>query len=245
MNIAREMMEKIDSLSLRERAAVFLAILAVIFFIWDSYLMNSLNNHERRIRSQLQQKQAEQTALNAELEQLIGQIRHDPNVQQRDRLESLRRQLEETREEVLGTTRQLVAPGRMAGILENVLARTEGLDLIEVRGLGRSPLLDEQAMAGSQEERGTAGGNGGADEDMDPEADPGQQARALSQAWKHGLRIVFNGSFMATLEYVRDLESLENTFIWDELELEITDYPQGRASITVYTISLDKAWIGA
>ncbi len=72
-----------------------------------------------------------------------------------------------------------------------------------------------------------------------------EEQRVLGNAYRHGLRIVFNGSYMSTLAYVKELESLENEFIWDNLKFEITEYPDGKVSITVFTLSLDRNWIAS
>jgi len=43
---------------------------------------------------------------------------------------------------------------------------------------------------------------------------------------------------------MRELESLEWRFFWDNLEYEVIEYPRGLITFTLYTISLDKDWIG-
>lgn len=236
MKFISAIIARIDDLSVRERAAVFIAILAVIFFIWDSYLMASLDRRETTLKTQLQQKQSEQAALNAELQILISDRQEDPNKQNREKLESLRKQLAEIKTEVKKSTTHLISPGRMAVVLENVLNKTRGLELVEVRGLGSSPLVsgDKEASkeSSSNETRGDA------DKHTEGEGE-------IADAYKHGLRIVFNGNFMSTLEYIKELEALDNEFIWDNLKFEIIEYPDGQVSITVFTLSLGRNWIGA
>lgn len=234
MKFFTELMDRIDALSLRERGAIFVAVLAVMFFIWDSYLMTDIKNSEHAIKAQLQQKQAERMALNVELQDLISNVQEDPNALNRKKLEMLRGELDKVKADVLKSTEQLVSPGRMAGILENVLAKTGGLDLLEVKGLGSTALLPVPGEKGGDK---PAGGQVG---EESAGAGPGE----LSNAYKHGLRIVFNGSYMSTLEYVRKLEELNSGFLWDSLELRVEDYPESRVAITVYTLSLDDDWIG-
>ena len=148
MAFITKLMDWIDNLTLRERAAIFIAVIAVMFFIWDSYLMNDIKNSERNIKAQMQQKQAQRMVLNTELQELISERQQDPNAANRKKLEMLRAKLKQVKSEVLETTQRLVPPGKMARILENVLARTRGLDLVEVKGLGSSPLLKTEKKAG-------------------------------------------------------------------------------------------------
>lgn len=236
MNSISDIMAKIDDLSVRERAAVFIAILAVAFFIWDSYLMASLDSREKTLKTQLQQKQSEQTALNAELQILIAGHQEDPNRENREKLASLRTELDEIKAEVMKSTKHLISPDRMAVVLENVLNKTRGLELVEVKGLGASPLVSRGKQAGKV----SAGDKPVVGNSKDTEENSG-----FGNAYKHGLRIVFNGSFKSTLDYIRELEALDNEFIWDNLKFEITEYPDGQVSITVFTLSLDRRWIGA
>ena len=73
---------------------------------------------------------------------------------------------------------------------------------------------------------------------------PKAEGDELENAYKHGLRIEFEGDYMTTLDYIRGLESLELRFLWDSLEFQVEEYPRSRVSITVFTLSLDQDWIG-
>jgi len=232
MNFINEIMNWVDALTLRERAAIFIAVLAVIFFVWQNVLMSDITIRERDIRAQLQQKQAVRMGLNLELQELISKAKADPDALKKKKLEMLRAQLARVREDVVQSTRNLVSPEKMAGVLESVLARTQGLDLVAVKGLGSSALLD------------SGGDKDKAAQDKTARQVTGAAPDIVKNAYKHGLKIVFNGSYMSTLAYVRKLEELNSGFLWDSLELEVKDYPQAQASITVYTLSLDDNWIG-
>lgn len=232
MNPLNEIMNRIDALTLRERVAVFIAVLAVIFFVWQNVLMSDITIRERDIKARLQQKQAERMGLNLELQELISKAKADPDALKKKKLQMLRAQVARVRENVVQSTRNLVSPERMAGLLESVLARTQGLDLVAVKGLGSSALLDSGSDKGKKVQDKKAG------------ADTGTAADIVKNAYKHGLKIVFNGSYMSTLDYMRKLEELNSGFLWDSLELEVKDYPHAQASITVYTLSLDDNWIG-
>lgn len=235
MDLITKLTDWIDALTLRERAAIFLAVIAVMFFVWNTYLMADIKNSERDIKAQIQKKRAERMALNAELQELISKTREGPNAANRKKLEMLRAKLAQVKSQVLESTQRLVPPAKMAGVLESVLARTRGLKLVEVKGLGSSPLLKTGKKADK------SGGKG-----EEAAADNASKAspKDLTNAYRHGLRIVFDGSYMATLEYLRRLEELNSGFLWDSLEFKVKEYPEAEAAITVYTLSLDDNWIG-
>jgi MSHA biogenesis protein MshJ len=58
------------------------------------------------------------------------------------------------------------------------------------------------------------------------------------------VHIVVSGTYLQAVAYLRDLEKLPRKVFWDELEIVVGDYPQAEISLTVYTLSHRKGWIG-
>ncbi|MBM2830836.1 MAG: hypothetical protein HW411_1626 [Gammaproteobacteria bacterium] len=222
---------KIDNLSIRERAAVLLGILAVLYTGWNTLLMQPLENQRKIITSELQQKQATQVGLNMQIQKIIEDGRKDPNLENQEKLAALKSEIMKIKETIQASTAHLVSPKNMAKILETVLHKTKGLDLVEIKGLGVNPLIDKAGIEQIQETEGQK-------EENEKPSDTN-----MGNAYKHGLKIEFEGDYMATLDYLRELESLEWKFFWDRFELEVKEYPQSRATIQVFTLSLDKNWI--
>lgn len=216
--------QKIDSLTVRERAMILLAILAVIFFLWDTFLMSPLDIRQKRLQAELDAKRAELNALNIEFGQLAMKQNQDPNAAMRVELETLREELAQLDENIQATAENLVEPARMPELLRSVINKTQGLRLTNLQGLGVTPLLE--AGDGKQKAGETESGE-------------------LAMAYKHGMQIRFRGDYLQTLEYLRQLEALQWGFVWDSIELEIKDYPQSQAGIRLYTLSLVKDWIKA
>ena len=63
--------------------------------------------------------------------------------------------------------------------------------------------------------------------------------------YRHGLEIEFEGSYLACLEYLQQLEALPWRFYWQFLEIEVLEYPRNRIRLEVSTLSPDEEWIGA
>ncbi len=63
--------------------------------------------------------------------------------------------------------------------------------------------------------------------------------------YRHGLEIEFEGSYLACLEYLQEIEALPWRFYWQRLELEVLEYPRNRIRLEVSTLSPDEEWIGA
>ncbi len=235
MEQIRAWLNRIDSLSIRERGLILAGVIFLLFTVWDMLFMQPQAAQEQRVLAQLQLKQAEQTALNARLQKLIMENRGDPDAINRQRLAGLRRQLDEIESSVRESAVHLVSPQNMAVILQTILNRSHGLELTAIRGLGASPLLGGTARQQPADDAAD-GGTG----NVIMAGDAGE----LDNAFRHGLVITFEGDYMSTLAYMRELESLEWRFFWDNLEYEVIEYPRGRISFTLYTLSLDKNWIG-
>ncbi len=63
--------------------------------------------------------------------------------------------------------------------------------------------------------------------------------------YRHGLEIEFEGSYLACLEYLQEIEALPWRFYWQYLDIEVLEYPRNRIRLEVSTLSPDEEWIGA
>jgi len=228
MEMLKALQNKIDDLSLRERAIVQFGIIAVIYFMCDLFLLEPLAIQQQRVISEIGQNSAELMELTVQMGQIIEESTTDPNAVNKKKLKQLKQELARLDADLQMTTAQLVPPKEMTKLLEMVLRRTEGLRLYKVNSLGTAPLFaNEKAEATSSSDSGA------------------QENRMVTTAYKHGLRIEFSGDFGGTLNYLRKLEELEWKFFWDEIEFKVNEYPESVSSISVFTISMNEGWIGA
>jgi len=63
--------------------------------------------------------------------------------------------------------------------------------------------------------------------------------------YRHGLEIELEGSYLACLEYLEQIEDLPWRFYWQLLDIEVLEYPRNRIRLEVSTLSPDVEWIGA
>ena len=80
---------------------------------------------------------------------------------------------------------------------------------------------------------------------LSPEALSASADGRTATFYKHGLEIEFEGSYLACLDYLEDIEALPWRFYWQVLELRVLEYPKNRIRLEVSTLSLDEEWIGA
>lgn len=226
----KQLSDRIDALSVRERAIIFLGLIAVLFSLWDALLSTPLANEQKALIAELNSKNSERLVLNTRMQALIESSQQDPDAENRKRLQLLRDKLSALESELAASTRNLVSPEEMPVLLESMLMQTRGLSLNSLKSLGVKPLVEQDEKQQSSAAPSDAGNN--------------VNANNISSAYKHGLRIEFDGDYFSTMAYLKKLEELEWGFFWDNFTLSVQDYPATNAAIEIFTLSLSKNWIG-
>lgn len=245
MEKLRYLIDKIDALSIRERGIILAAVVFIMFTLWDSLLMRPQLEENKKLLADLQIKRAEQSALNFRIQGMIRDGRDVSGDTSRNRLAELKQQLAEVETSVRNSTGHLVDADKMATILQTILSKSRGLQLIEIKGLGVTPLFAPVAAVDQGQVADAAMANQTQVEANTASSETDAAAvDAFDNAYKHGLTITLEGDYLSALAYMRELESLEWGFFWETIDYEVTEYPRGTVAITLYTLSLGKEWIG-
>lgn len=212
--------ERLDGLAPKERVLLLLATSLVLFMGWRSVGLQPLALREQLLLSQTAQQRTRLAEIDVEAARIVEAARHDPNDALRAQISTAEQATATFAAEIRELAGELIEPGQMAGILQSVLEQTRGLEFVGLEGLGAEPLL--------------------------PRRKPAKNAvdGAETRAFRHGFRVRFNASYLDTLAYLRALEALPWRFFWEAVDLEVTEHPQARVSVVVYTLSLDRRWIG-
>ena len=235
MEILRQIQNRIDGLSLRERGIILGTILISIYFLFDTFINQPLYISQKNVHTNIVKTNADIVALNVQIQQAVASSPNNQHQLKTQEVQKLRQENEDLDQKLRQVTANLVTPQQMTTLLQQILAQTEGLHLRKVASLGSSPLLlAENKPAAKTENKAAAAAK-------DDKA--GDDSRE-NIVYKHGLQIVFDGNFFATLEYLKKLEQLKSNFIWDDIKFEVKDYPDATTTLSIYTISLDKNWIG-
>lgn len=214
----KKLLENVDALSLRERLFVFTAMLVVVGGAWEAFLAAPLQAREAIASEKVA---AARTQLD-ELSRSIGiaaQGIGDGMSDHFERLKVLRQQVAQGEESVRIFTSDLVDPAQMRLVLEDLIGRQRGLELVSVNNLEVRPLLE-------------------------PAPDSAQAASDGPKLYRHGLMIVVEGSYLDCLAYLRAVERLPWQLYWGRLHLQTEEYPRGRIVIELNTLSLEEDWIG-
>lgn len=218
-----------DALQRRERWLVALAVLVAIALVgFTAFIEPALKRGqlaERNmagLRGQLANIQAQMVILRAP--------ERNPDVAARAELDGLRKQLEDLTGRLQALESALVPPEKMAGLLEDMIGKRSGLRLLSLKTLPVAPLVEKAKTDAS----GSA---------ADPSKSGGQGGDKPGGLYKHGVEIRLEGSYQELTAYLERLEKSHLKLLWSSVALSAEKHPRLVLTLTVYSLSLDRAWL--
>jgi MSHA biogenesis protein MshJ len=210
-------MSRFDRMSLRERALVAFAVLAIVVMLWTVTLWDPIAERQQALIGELEGLQ--QTMVST-AETLDASTQNDPATLALKKEELLRKELADINSKLASQSAGLIAPEHMVQVIQDVLARQRGVTLISLHNKPLTTLTKPKA------------------------ATPEAADAAASGPYMHPVELVIEAPYLDILAYLHALEALEWRFYWKLLELETVRHPTNRVRIEINTLSMDKDWIG-
>jgi len=211
---------RVDGMSLRERALIFVAAAFLVVSLIDSLLLNPLLQEQKRLSAQVIQQQEKMKEIQAQLAALLQAKQADASSPQRERIQQLRQQIADGDVYLKDRRDKLVPPERMAALLEQMLNRNGRLQLVAMNTLPVTLFIEQAADAAS-----------------------GQTVGQERQMYKHGVQITVRGSYADLVQYLTALEKLPTRMFWGKAKMNVAQHPTVELTLTLYTLSLDKTWL--
>lgn len=141
---ARQLLQRADSLSVRERILIFVTIMAVFTAAWHVTLMEPLLRQAEQARKEIAATRTRIEAANTSLEDQVLQLAHADTTNQ-TRYALIQQRMQQVDGELAAYSGQLIDPAEMARVLESVLKSQSRLQLKRIRNLGAEALTaDDQ-----------------------------------------------------------------------------------------------------
>ena len=214
---------KIDAMTLRERVMIFAAAMFVVIALMETLLLEPLLAKQKVLSGQLTQQQEKMKELQAQTQVLLQAKREDEHSPLRVRLAQLTQESQTQDEYLRGLRDRLVAPDKMADVLQQVLNKNGKLQLVALKTLPAEPLIPQSAHGTAQP---AANANNG-----------------QKQLFMHGVQITVRGSYLDLLNYLSALEKMPTQMLWKEVSMTVEQHPDAVLTVTLYTLSLDKTWL--
>jgi len=215
---------KMEAASLRERVMIFAGAAVVLIALLNALLIEPELAKQRRLSAEVAQRQGDIGKMQEQLQKMALARQANPDQANRRQLDSLRHQIAEAEAKLTEEQRKFAPPERIGALLEEMLSRNRRLRLVDMRTLPAAAL-----------------GSGGAAQK--PAAPSPAAPNAGSPIYRHGVEITLSGTYLDLLAYLRDLEKLPNQMYWGKLDLSVAAHPQVTLKLSVYTLSLDLAWL--
>lgn len=209
--------------SVREQLLVLFCGLIVISMLMYTLLLEPLLEKIVRVEQNNAGATQEITRLSEQVESITNKLRDDPNQPIRERIATLEQKAQLLTTQIQSQTRNLVPANEMANVLEGVLAKSEGVKLIELQSIPPSAIALEST------------------EEKEIDAEKEQPSVGL---YRHGVKLVVEGSYFDIQGYIEKLENLKWQFYWKKFDYVVGEYPLATVELEIYTLSTNKAFIG-
>ncbi|MGA9032415.1 MAG: hypothetical protein WB402_07875 [Sulfuricaulis sp.] len=208
--------DRIDAMSLRERALIFITILVALYFVAINLLFGSINAEKDQLQKRVDQLRNETQMMDAQVQSMLASGAHDPDAAKRQKIAALQQDIRQMDSSFAQVTTGLVPPKEMTRLVEQMLLKNRGLQVIKMESLPAASLLESS----------------------------GEAKTSGTMVYKHGLRIELKGGYLDILRYLKSLEGMPWKVFWGQVTLKTDKYPDSDLSLLIYTLSTHEGWIG-
>lgn len=221
----RQLAARFDALQPRERVLVLLAAVVGTALVYDALVLQPLQAQQKRLTTQL--AEARQGIKTADTVMRAQDMVVDPLSVKRGYRDALRKQLAEIDQSMQGLQRGLVPPERMAKVLEEMLARSRGLQIVALRTLPAKRFETTAAVPAKPGAKGDTPVPQGPDR----------------LVYQHSFEITLQGTYADLHDYLAHLEKLPWRMFWGRINVNSEQYPRLHVTLLVQTLSLNRAWL--
>lgn len=207
---------RFDALSGREKGLTLLAGLAIIIMLGFVLFIEPILIKQERLEKEITRQSNQLSAFNQQVAELEREVLADPNIELRDRLESLKAETARMDQLLLAETNDLVPAHRMADLLKSILSGSRAVRLMEMASIPPRQLLAAQDAA----------------------------IASHDNLYQHGIRLTLQGSYFTIQAYMEQIERLPSRLYWKKFDYRVIDYPLAEVDIELYTLSTNQAFIG-
>jgi len=226
----QQLAARVDALSMRERAMVFVASAALLAFVGNALVLRPIAATQDALHAQIVQQNESIAAIDNEITARVQGFQIDPDAATRTRLNALRQQTGELGQQLLAIEHGLVPPERMAPLVDGILRANGRLKLVSMRTLPAESLAAPDPTPPASAPAA-------------PTASSAAGAPATPLLYRHGVEVTVSGNYLDMVDYMSALEALPTRMFWGRAQLDVEEYPAARLTLTLHTLSLDRQWM--
>lgn len=127
---SKRLAERINSLSLRERALLAVGVFAVVFLLCDLFLMKPTRDRQARVQTELEQVRDRVGQMSSMIQQIATEGASDPNIELRARVEALELETGALENRLGSSFGDIAEPRQALDVLTGLLADRNNLTVI-------------------------------------------------------------------------------------------------------------------
>lgn len=229
---------KIDALSLRERGIMLLLVSLAIAYLMSTLVIEPQFIKQKTLTEKIKREQQQISAIQMEVAQRLELKNTDPDAEIRRRLLNSQQQLAQIDGQLNEIQKNLVRPEKMANLLESMMKRNSKLQLVSLKSLPFSNVLDESADPSELNAKIKTPPTAG-----NPADKVSAESNQQGVIYKHEVEIVLQGSYPDMQAYLSELENLSERVYWSKAKLTVIEYPKASLTLNLFTLSLEKKWL--
>ncbi|MDD5295934.1 MAG: type II secretion system protein GspM [Rhodocyclaceae bacterium] len=244
-----------DKSSRREKLMVALVAVCLPAYLIHLLLLGPALSRNQQLEKQVAQAQAETTRIVAQVAAMESETRRQDGAK-KGRIEALTRDLTTQDRRFQQIEARMVAPRQMPDLLQSLLRKRSGLQLVSLTTLPTEPArgnVSAKAPATVPKAETLPV--------IPPGGDPAlatlaamQTAGAAKPAPKeapmpgddlflHGVELKVEGGYGDLLALLSDLEQMPQKMLWAGLKLKVQEYPRTILILKLQTLSREKTWL--
>jgi len=232
------LVKRFNQFDTRRRVMIVGGWLVMLWVVLDSALVSPVGEKIIQINSELEGLEAQVTVEGLQKTKLLKQSKKEIVKTPEQELAELETRLAEVTLRLDRRTNSMVEPKQMVDLLREVFKHQTRVKLLDVESLLPEPIV-------------TAIGQTDADvskveksQKQSLKGKPEPQQIKEPDFYKHSVRLTFEGGYRDIARYLAKVENLRWQLYWGELSLTVKEFPTTRATVEVYTLSREKAWLG-
>mgnify|MGYP000243157432 FL=1 len=215
-------------LTSREQFLLLLTGIVAIFFIISYLFIDDKSAKIMEFEKQSRAMTSGNKNLKLSIKSYQDALKQDPNKDIIKQIAQFETKLAKIDSQLVLLTTDLISPSEMREALLKLLKLEPGVSLLSFELMGAKPLLN---FSEGQSDSAVAS------------ADPTMEQLGLN-LYKHGIKIRLSGKYFQLRNYLQQLEQLTWKFFWQGFQFEVKEYPQSEVEITIYSLGLNKEFIG-
>lgn len=220
--------ELIDARVMRERALIFMCMLAAVFMFWNFVIQSPFDSKRHELESKIAASENEQRNLQTQIAAVTQSLLNDPARTKKAQITQLESDIANVDTQLQLVSQRLIKAEQLPLALQDVLSKAERVTLIEVNTMPAMELqLTEISESGQNAPRASA---------------QGQPQNA--GVYMHAVELKLAGNYTEVVQLLKSLEQLPWRFYWQTLDYKVVQYPNAEILLRVYTLSSEEGLLG-